>query len=97
MATYEICYLDSKHRLLGNICTECTDDREAAVFAFAMTFRKATRLEVWCSDQLICDGPVLAFSGTERPVPIAPFQLRRPATETSPQRRRRAEAYALLA
>jgi|SRR5262245_34540534 len=97
MATYEICYLDSQRHLLGNISTDCVNDRQAAVFAFAMTFRNATRLEVWCADTLVCDGPVLAFSGTDKPVPIAPFQLRRPEPETYRRRGPRSQGFASFA
>ncbi len=83
MPIYEICYIDTKKRLAGNICTECGDDREAAVFAFAMTLRNAVRVEVWCADTLVCEGAVQAMRATTTPVPIAPFQLRRSTPDFS--------------
>jgi hypothetical protein len=82
MPNYEICYIDTKRRLVGNICTECGDDREAAVLAFAMTLRNAERVEVWCADTLICQGGVRAMRAGTASVPIAPFQLRRSAPDS---------------
>ncbi len=77
MPSYEICYLDSNAKLIALISTECSDDRSVAVFAYAMSSQKAARLEVWSGDTLICTGATAVIRAVEKPVPIAPFQLRR--------------------
>ena len=77
MPSYEICYVGTKKKLVGNIRTECGDHREAAILAFAMILRNARRVEVWCADTLVCAGALQAMRAATMSVPIAPFQLRR--------------------
>jgi len=77
MSNYDICYLDSNRKLIDQISTECSDDRSAAAFAYAMSSQKAARFEIWSGDTLICAGATTAIRANEKPLPIAAFQLRR--------------------
>jgi hypothetical protein len=77
MSNYDICYLDSNRKLIDQISTECSDDRSAAAFAYAMSSQRAVRLEIWSGDTLICEGATTAIRANEKPLPIAAFQLRR--------------------
>jgi hypothetical protein len=57
MRTYEICYVDSDGNLIGAIFTSQVGDKQASIFAHAMTLRPYERMEVWEDDALIYERP----------------------------------------